>query len=52
MEATPSEQVVVAVAAKFVGEPTVLWFAGALTYTALCPVLTVMLTALVVAPPQ
>jgi hypothetical protein len=34
MLATPLEQVVVAVAAKFVGEPTVLLLAGAVTYTA------------------
>jgi hypothetical protein len=51
MAATPREQVVVAVAAKFVGEPTVLLFAGEVTYTAV-PVFTVILTVEVVAPPQ
>jgi hypothetical protein len=51
MEAIPLEQVVVAVALKFTGEVTVLLLAGEVTKTPVPP-LTVIVTALVAAPPQ
>jgi hypothetical protein len=53
IEATPSEQLEVAVAEKFTGDPTVLLFAGEVTYTPfLVEELTVIFTVLVEAPPQ
>jgi hypothetical protein len=49
----PFGHVVVAVALKFTGEPTVLLFAGEVTDTPEdAPDCTVMVTGLVVAPPQ
>jgi hypothetical protein len=53
MEDTPFEQVVLAVAENVTGEPTLLLFAGAVTYTPVFPlVLTVILMGVVAAPPH
>jgi hypothetical protein len=53
MEATPFEQVVVAVAVKFTGEPTVAPLEGEVTDTPEEPPdFTVMVTGMVLAPPQ
>ena len=53
IDETPFEQVVVAVALKFTGEPTVLLSAGEVTETPDAPPdFTVIVTGVVVAPPQ
>jgi hypothetical protein len=51
IDATPFEHVVVAVAANFVGEPTVLLLAGEFTYTPDLAV-TEIVIGVVDAPPQ
>ena len=51
IDLTPAEQLVVAVATKWAGEPTVLLLAGEVTKTPV-PDFTVMLTLVVKAPPQ
>ena len=51
IEATPLEQVVVAVAAKCTGEPTVLLLVGEVTDTPEL-LLTVIVMGVVAAPPQ
>ena len=54
MDATPNEQLVVAVATKCAGDPTVLLLAGDVTYTpaAWVPPTTLIFTVEVVEPPQ